>query len=210
MYVPQSLWGVINGRMLEELSLVKVGRVEDLKVFMGVVIDQEAFEKVGFYIEYAREHLQEHQVVYGRTRDGSEGWFVTPTVVVTSNPRGKLMTEEIFGPVLAVLVYPDNQYEETLRLCDEATHYGLTGAVFAQDRQAVAQAERALRFAAGNFYINDKPTGAVVGRQPFGGARRSGTNDKAGFWLNVARWLAPRAMKETLVPARQWRRPYLG
>jgi 1-pyrroline-5-carboxylate dehydrogenase len=177
---------------------------------MGALIDQGAFENVGSYIEYAREHPQDYQIVYGGTRDGSEGWFVTPTVVVTSDPRGKLMTEEVFGPVLTVLVYPDHKYEDTLRLCDQATPYGLTGAVFAQDRQAVTQAEQALRFAAGNFYINDKPTGAVVGRQPFGGSRRSGTNDKAGFWLNVARWLSPRAMKETLVPARQWRRPYQG
>ena len=128
----------------------------------------------------------------------------------TKEPKSKLMTEEIFGPVLTVYVYPDEAYEEVLKLCATSTSYALTGSIFAKDRQAIVQAERALRFAAGNFYINDKPTGAIVGRQPFGGARRSGTNDKAGFSLNVQRWLSPRTIKETLVPARDWRRPYMG
>jgi len=128
---------------------------------------------------------------------------------LTKNPRGKLICEEIFGPVLTVYVYPDDEYDQTLKLCDESTEYGLTGSIFAKDRRAIALAERVLRFAAGNFYINDKPTGAIVGRQPFGGARHSGTNDKAGFWLNIVRWTSPRAIKETLVPARDWRRSYL-
>lgn len=132
-----------------------------------------------------------------------------PTVIVAKGQHGKLMTEEIFGPVLTVYVYDDDAYEETLRLCDTSTPYGLTGAIFARERQAIVQAEAILRYTAGNFYINDKPTGAIVARQPFGGARHSGTNDKAGFWLNVVRWLSPRTIKETLVPARDWRRPYL-
>ncbi|MCL6643039.1 MAG: aldehyde dehydrogenase family protein, partial [Candidatus Bipolaricaulota bacterium] len=126
------------------------------------------------------------------------------------DPKSKLMTEEIFGPVLTVYIYPDGEFEKTLKLCDESTNFALTGSIFAQDRSAVVQAECALRYAAGNFYINDKPTGAVVGRQPFGGARHSGTNDKAGSWVNLIRWLSPRTIKETLVPPRDWRRPYMG
>jgi 1-pyrroline-5-carboxylate dehydrogenase len=176
---------------------------------MGALISEDAFHKVVAYIEYARQHPDAYEILCGGDYDQREGWFVTPTVVVAKDPHSKLMTEEVFGPVLTVYVYRDETYEEVLRLCDTATPYGLTGAIFARDRAAIAQAESTLRYAAGNFYINDKPTGAVVGRQPFGGARHSGTNDKAGSWLNVLRWLNPRAIKETLVPARDWRRPYL-
>ena len=210
LYVPESLWSTIQQRMLEELPKLKVGPVEDLSVFMGAVITQDAYEKIVGYIEHAKAHQDEYEIVYGGEYSDEKGWFVHPTVVLTKNPRGKLICEEIFGPVLTVYVYPDDQYEQTLKLCDEATEYGLTGSIFAKDRRAIALAERVLRFAAGNFYINDKPTGAIVGRQPFGGARHSGTNDKAGFWLNIVRWTSPRAIKETLVPARDWRRPYLG
>ncbi len=210
LYVPKSLWEPIKSGLQRELSQLKVGPVEDLNVFMGAIISEEAFQKIVSYIEYAKQHPKEYSILYGGEYDDSKGWFVMPTVVLTKEPRGKLMSEEIFGPVLTVYVYPDEQYEQTLRLCDETTPYGLTGSIFARDRVAIATAERILRFAAGNFYINDKPTGAIVGRQPFGGARRSGTNDKAGFWLNIIRWMSPRAIKETLVPARDWRRPYLG
>ncbi len=210
MYVPESLWPTIQQRMLDELPKLKVGPVEDLSVFMGAIITQDAYEKIVSYIEHAKAHPDEYEIVYGGEYSDEEGWFVHPTVVLTKNPRGKLICEEIFGPVLTVYVYPDDQYEQTLQLCDESTEYGLTGSIFAKDRRAIALAERVLRFAAGNFYINDKPTGAIVGRQPFGGARHSGTNDKAGFWLNIVRWTSPRAIKETLVPARDWRRPYLG
>jgi len=210
MYVPKSLWETIKVRLQNELPKLKVGPVEDLSVFLGAIITEEAFQKIVSYIEYAKKHPKEYSILYGGQYDGSKGWFVTPTVVLTKEPKSKLMTEEIFGPVLTVYVYPDDAYDEVLKLCDTSTSYALTGSVFAQDRQAIVQAENALRFAAGNFYINDKPTGAIVGRQPFGGARRSGTNDKAGSWVNLQRWLSPRAMKETLVPARDWRRPYMG
>jgi 1-pyrroline-5-carboxylate dehydrogenase len=176
---------------------------------MGGLIDEEAFQKVITYLAYAKQHGETYEIIYGGDHDSAQGWFVTPTVIMAKDPHGKLMTDEIFGPVLTVYVYEDDAYEATLRLCDTSTPYGLTGAIFARDRQAIVQAETILRYAAGNFYINDKPTGAVVARQPFGGARHSGTNDKAGFWLNVVRWLSPRTIKETLVPARDWRRPYL-
>jgi 1-pyrroline-5-carboxylate dehydrogenase len=210
MYVPESLWKSVKGRMLEELPRLKVGPVEDLSVFVGAIISEEAFRKIASYIEYAKGHPETYEIVYGGDCDDSEGWFIAPTVVVAKDPKGHLITEEIFGPVLTVYVYPDEAYEETLRLCDTSTPYALTGSIFALDRKAIEQAEQVLRYAAGNFYINDKPTGAVVGRQPFGGARHSGTNDKAGSWLNVARWMIPRTIKETLVPARDWRRPYMG
>jgi 1-pyrroline-5-carboxylate dehydrogenase len=210
LYVPESLWNPLKGRLLEELPKLKVGPVEDLSVCLGALINEEAFKKVVSYIDYARQHPEAYDILYGGESDSAHGWFVTPTLIVAKGPHGRLMTEEIFGPVLTVYVYQDEAYEETLKLCDTSTPYGLTGAFFAQDRRAIAQAESILRYAAGNFYINDKPTGAVVARQPFGGARHSGTNDKAGFWLNVMRWLSPRTIKETLVPARDWRRPYLG
>ncbi len=210
LYVPATLWTPLKARLLEELPQLKFGPVEDLSVGMGALIDEEAFKKVVSYLDYARQHPETYEIVYGGEFDSAHGWFVKPTVVVAKGPHGKLMTEEIFGPVLSVYVYPDDAYEEALGLCDTSTPYGLTGAIMAQDRQAIAQAETRLRYAAGNFYINDKPTGAVVARQPFGGARHSGTNDKAGFWLNLTRWLSPRTIKETLVPARDWRRPYMG
>jgi 1-pyrroline-5-carboxylate dehydrogenase len=177
---------------------------------MGALISEEAFKKVVSYIDYAKQHPESYDIVYRGECDSARGWFVTPTVILAEGPHGKLMTEEIFGPVLTVYVYQDDAYEDTLSLCDTSTPYGLTGAIFAQDRRAIAQAESILRYAVGNFYINDKPTGAIVARQPFGGARHSGTNDKAGSWLNMTRWLSPRTIKETLVPARDWRRPYLG
>lgn len=209
LYVPATQWQSLKARLLEELPKLKVGPVEDLSVFMGGLISEEAFHKVIAYLEYAKQHGETYEIIYGGEHDSAHGWFVRPTAVLTKDPHGKLMTEEIFGPVLTVYVYDDDAYAETLRLCDTSTPYGLTGAIFARDRQAIVQAEASLRYAAGNFYINDKPTGAIVARQPFGGARHSGTNDKAGFWLNMVRWLSPRTIKETLVPARDWRRPYL-
>jgi len=210
LYVPETLWEALKAQLLQELPKVKVGPVEDLSVCMGALISEEAFKKVVSYLDYAKQHPESYEVIYGSECDSARGWFVTPTVILAKGPHGKLMTEEIFGPVLTVHVYRDDAYEDTLRLCDTSTPYGLTGAIFAQDRRAIAQAESILRYAAGNFYINDKPTGAIVARQPFGGARHSGTNDKAGSWLNLTRWLSPRTVKETLVPARDWRRPYLG
>lgn len=210
MYVPLSLWKPLRTRLEEELPKLGVGPVEDLTVFMGGLISEESFEKTVSYIEYARQHPETYEIASGGKHNGSQGWFVHPTLVVSRDPRSRLMTEEIFGPVLTVYVYEDSAYQETLELCATSTRYGLTGSIFARDRLAIGAAESTLRYGAGNFYINDKPTGAIVGRQPFGGARHSGTNDKAGFWINVMRWLSPRAVKETLVPARDWRRPYLG
>jgi 1-pyrroline-5-carboxylate dehydrogenase len=210
MYVPATLWQPLRARLQEEMSRLVTGPVEDLSVFMGALISEESFEKTVSYMEYARQHPETYEIIHGGKYDKSKGWFVTPTLVEARDPRAKLMTEEIFGPVLTVYVYRDEAYLETLKLCESSTPYGLTGAIFARDRQAIAEAESILRYGAGNFYINDKPTGAVVGRQPFGGARQSGTNDKAGSWINVLRWLTPRTIKETLVPARDWPRPYLG
>ncbi len=208
LYVPESLWGPVKEGLLRELPKMKVGSVDDLESFMGAVISEEAFKGIVAYIEYARAHPEEYDVLYGGHYDSSVGWFIEPTVILTRNPKGKLMTEEIFGPVLTVYVYPDDEWIETLRLCAETSPFGLTGAIFAADREAIVEAERALRYSAGNFYINDKPTGAVVGRQPFSGARHSGTNDKAGFWLNLLRWLNPRTIKETTVPEDDWNRPF--
>ena len=210
MYVPASLWGSMRARFLEELPKIKAGPVEDLSVFMGAMITEQAFRKVVSYLDYARENPDEYEILFGGDHDDSQGWFIHPTIVVTSDPRGKLITEEIFGPVLTVYIYPDDEYEATLELCDESTPFALTGSIFATDRTAIETAQQKLRNAAGNFYINDKPTGAVVSRQPFGGARHSGTNDKAGFWLNLVRWLSPRSIKETLEPSKDWPRPYMG
>ena len=209
VYIPESLWEPIKSYLLQELPKVKYGPVEDLSNFMGAVISKEAFDKAVSYIEYAKQHPEDYEFIYGGGYDDSKGWFIQPTIIKTTNPRGKLMTEEIFAPIVTVYVYPDDNYEETLHLCDESTPYGLTGSIFAKDRDAIVKAEKILRYAAGNFYINDKPTGAIVARQPFGGARNSGTNDKAGFWLNLARWLNPRTIKEASVTARDWLRPFM-
>ena len=209
MYVPESLWQIIQPLMVDELPNFTVGAVDDLSVSMGALINQDAFDKVKSYIQYAKDHNEEYEILFGGRCDDSDGWFVEPTVVVTTNPKAKLMTEEIFGPVLTVLVYPDYSYESILSLCNDSTDYALTGSIFAEDKKAIMKAQEVLRFAAGNFYINDKPSGSIVDRQPFGGARRSGTNDKSGFWLNLSRWMSPRTIKESLAPARHWQRPYL-
>lgn len=210
LYVPESLWAEVKAGMLALLPQLKYGPVEDLSVALGALISEAAFRKTTSYIEYAKQNPDEYEILFGGGSDSATGWFVQPTLIQTSNPRGKVICEEIFGPVLTVYVYPDAGYEATLKLCDAATPYALTGAIFARDRYAIAQAEEILRFAAGNFYINDKPTGAIVGRQPFGGARHSGTNDKAGSWLNVSRWMSPRTIKETQMPSYDWERPYMG
>ena len=209
VYVPRCMWDKIRDALLRELPKVKYGPVDDLSNFMGAVISEEAFNKIVSYIEYAKEHSDEYEFVYGGEYDSSKGWFIGPTVIRALNPKGKLMSEEIFGPVVTVYVYDDDKYEETLKLCDETSPYGLTGSIFAKDREAIVKAEQMLRYAAGNFYINDKPTGAIVARQPFGGARNSGTNDKAGSWLNLLRWLSPRTIKETTVPPKRWERGYM-
>ncbi|WP_242394966.1 L-glutamate gamma-semialdehyde dehydrogenase [Anaeromyxobacter oryzisoli] len=209
-YVPESLWPAVKDRLLGQLATLEVGDpVDDFGVFMGAVIDRASFENVRSYLELARSS-PDATVLAGGHCDDAVGYFVEPTVVQTTNPRHRLMQEEIFGPVLTVFVYPDARLEEALELCDSTSPYGLTGAVFAQDRAAVERLGRTLEGAAGNFYVNDKPTGAVVGQQPFGGARASGTNDKAGSAWNLIRWVSPRAIKENLNPPRKVEYPHHG
>ncbi|HPT82425.1 MAG TPA: L-glutamate gamma-semialdehyde dehydrogenase [Limnochordia bacterium] len=207
-YIPASLWPEVKERLIAMTKELKVGDVSDFTTFMGAVIDQKAFDNIVSYIEYAKDS-PEAEILVGGSYDDSVGYFIDPTIVQTSNPKMKLMEEEIFGPVLTIYVYPDEQLEETLELCNTTSPYGLTGAIFARDRQAIVTMSRALSEAAGNFYINDKPTGAVVSQQPFGGARASGTNDKAGSLLNLLRWVSPRAIKENLLPPRSYRYPHM-
>jgi 1-pyrroline-5-carboxylate dehydrogenase len=209
-YIPASRWPEVERILKEEAPKIPVGPVHELKNLMGAVIDEDALTNIERYLEFARSHPKEYAFVTGGGTDRSKGWFVQPTVIRTTDPRGKLMSEEIFGPLLTVYVYPDREYDRTLELCDATSPYALTGAIFAHDARAVATAERVLRYSAGNFYINDKPTGAIVGRQPFGGARRSGTNDKAGSMINLLRWVSPRNIKETAVLPEDWRRPFMG
>lgn len=207
-YIPASLWPKVKERLLDDLAAVRMGDVEDLGNFMSAVIDRKAFERIEGYIAGAR--AAGHAIAAGGECDDSRGWFVQPTVIEVEDPQALSMREEIFGPVLSVFVYPDAQWQEVLGTVDSTSPYALTGAVFARDRAAIDQASVRLRFSAGNFYINDKPTGAVVGQQPFGGGRRSGTNDKAGSMLNLQRWVSPRTVKETWVPALDFRYPHMG
>jgi 1-pyrroline-5-carboxylate dehydrogenase len=208
-YIPASLWPEVRDGIADLAGAITMGDVgADLSTFMGAVIDGKAFAKHRDAIDRARGEGAE--VLVGGSVDDADGWFVPPTVLVTDDPRSHTMTEELFGPILTVFVYDDDRWDETLVEVDQATRYALTGTVFADDRLAIAQATEVLRQAAGNLYINDKPTGAVVGRQPFGGARRSGTNDKAGSVLNLLRWVSPRAIKETFVPPKDWRYPHQG
>lgn len=208
-YIPSNLWPSIKERLSDEIKTIKMGDITDFTNFMGAVIDKPAFDSIVEFIEYAKKS-KEANIVHGGNYDDSKGYFIEPTLVVVTNPKDKLMEEEIFGPVLAIYVYPENKYKETLKICDTTSPYGLTGAVFANDRKAIDEAFVALRHAAGNFYINDKPTGAVVSQQPFGGARGSGTNDKAGSYLNLLRWTSARAVKENLRPPRDYRYPFLN
>jgi len=208
-YIPDSIWPQLKQRLLDEIATIKVGDVCDFQNFMNAVIDEAAFKTITEYIEVARND-PDMDILCGGTHDDSEGYFIAPTVVESRDPRSRLMTEEIFGPVLTVYVYPSAQFKETMELCDATSPYALTGAIFAQDRFAIVEATKALRSAAGNFYINDKPTGAVVGQQPFGGSRASGTNDKAGTWLNLERWVSPRSIKETFVPETDYRYAFMA
>jgi 1-pyrroline-5-carboxylate dehydrogenase len=208
-YIPRSLWPRVKEGIVEMTGEITMGDVgDDLSTFMGAVIDENAFKRHRDAIAQARSDGLE--VVCGGGTDDSEGWFVEPTVLRTDDPRHDLMGRELFGPILTVHVYDDERWDETLELVDTTSPYGLTGAVFSQDRGAVRHARSRLRNAAGNFYINDKPTGAVVGQQPFGGHRASGTNDKAGSLWNLIRWISPRAIKETFVPPKDWRYPHMG
>jgi 1-pyrroline-5-carboxylate dehydrogenase len=207
-YIPDSLWPQVQEQLLSQVSDIKVGDVTDFRNFMGAVIDEKAFETIKGYIEYARTS-PDMEIVIGGGYNDSKGYFIEPTIVVTKDPKCKLMVEEIFGPVLTMYVYPEGEYNQTLELCDQTSPYALTGSIFALERSAIVKAMDALRHAAGNFYVNDKPTGAVVAQQPFGGTRASGTNDKAGSWLNLERWVSPRAIKETFLPTRNFRYPYM-
>jgi 1-pyrroline-5-carboxylate dehydrogenase len=208
-YVPDALWPRVRDRMLEMLAEVKVGDPADFRNFMGAVIDRKAFDKIKSYIDAAKQ-APGVKVLFGGGAADADGYFIQPTLLETQDPTYRTMCEEIFGPVLSVHVYPAARWAETLRLVDETSPYALTGAVFALDRRAVEEAKDALRYAAGNFYVNDKPTGAVVGQQPFGGARASGTNDKAGSLLNLIRWTSPRAVKETFAPPRTFTYPFMA
>ena len=207
IYVPQSLWKGVRDHVIAMMKDIKMGDVRDFRNFMSAVIDKKAFDKISGYIGHAKKHAKVLQG--GRCSDG-KGYYVEPTLVQTSDPGYKLLCEEIFGPVVTAYVYPDKNWRDTLKTVDKTSPYALTGAIFANDRQAVREAASALRNAAGNFYINDKPTGAVVGQQPFGGARASGTNDKAGSKLNLIRWVNTRTMKETFAPPRDYKYPFMA
>jgi 1-pyrroline-5-carboxylate dehydrogenase len=204
MYVPRSFWSTIKDRLSETLGSIKMGDVADFSNFMNAVIDESAFDSIMTHIA-AAENSDQAEIFFGGGGDKTEGYFIEPTVVLAKDPHFWTMKEEIFGPVLTIYVYDDDAFEETLAVCDATSAYGLTGAVFARERTAIETASSMLRFAAGNFYINDKPTGAVVGQQPFGGSRKSGTNDKAGSYLNLLRWTSPRTIKETFCPAQDYR-----
>lgn len=207
-YIPKSLWGEFKEKYVSEVNNIKMGDIEDFTNFMGAVIDKGAYETITDYIKYAKDS-SEAEIITGGNFDDSKGYFIEPTTIVTTNPKFKTMEEEIFGPVFTIYVYDDNKLDETLTLCDETSPYALTGAVFAKDRNAIIKISDRLKNAAGNFYINDKPTGAVVGQQPFGGARASGTNDKAGSEMNLLRWVSVRTIKETFVPPTDWRYPFM-
>ena len=198
-YVPRSIWPQVRDRVVAHMAEIRMGDPAEFRTFLGAVIDRGAFRTISGYIDFARQ-APDAQILQGGVCDDSVGWFIEPTLVQTTDPHFRLMEEEIFGPVLTVFPYEDARLDDALALCDGTSPYALTGAIFAQDRAAIVQMSDRLRDAAGNFYINDKPTGAVVGQQPFGGARASGTNDKAGSVLNLLRWVSPRAIKETLVP----------
>jgi 1-pyrroline-5-carboxylate dehydrogenase len=207
-YIPQSMWKSFRSELVEKVDAIPQGDVADFRNFMGAVIDGKAYEKHMGAIEFARKS-DKAKVIAGGKGDDEVGWFVRPTVIETTDPDFKLLREELFGPILTVYPYADGKFEETLELCDRTSPYGLTGAIFATDREAIRHASDVLVNAAGNFYINDKPTGAVVGLQPFGGARASGTNDKAGSILNLIRWTSPRMIKETYVPPTNHRYPFM-
>src|SRR5881296_4662081 len=208
-YVPESLWPKLRERVLGLLTDVHVGDPADFRNFLAAVIDRKSFDKVKGYIDRAK-HDPKAKILFGGACDDRDGYFIQPTLIETADPAYRTMCEEIFGPVLSLYVYPEGRWADTLRVVDETSPYALTGAIFAQERRAVEEAQRALRYAAGNFYVNDKPTGAVVGQQPFGGARASGTNDKAGSILNLLRWVSPRAVKENFVPPKSYTYPFMA
>jgi len=208
-YIPKSMWPAVEASVKKDLASFKMGPTEDFSNFITAVIDERSFDNIAGYIDYIKEQ-SDATIIAGGNYDKSKGYFVEPTIVHTTNPNFRTLCEEIFGPVLTVYVYEDDKYEEMLDLVDSTSQYALTGAIFSGDRYVIEKTTKRLENAAGNFYINDKPTGAVVGQQPFGGARGSGTNDKAGSYLNLLRWVSPRTIKETFVPATDYRYPFLG
>ncbi len=208
IYIPKSIWQSLKTLLKDQIAQIKYGPVDDFQNYMGALIDEDAYKKVVSYLCFAQTN-PDYETIIGGTYDNTKGWFIAPTLIKTSDPKGKLMSEEIFGPVVTTFVYDDEKYEETLHLCNETSPYALTGSIFATDREAIMTAETILRYSAGNFYINDKPTGSVVGRQPFGGARHSGTNDKTGLWLSLLRWVTPRVIKESTLPITEWKREFM-
>lgn len=207
-YIPKSLWPEIKSKLIDICNEIKVGDVADFSNFMNAVIDLPSFERICGYIERARLNSS-CTIIVGGTSDSQIGYFIRPTIIETTDPQCEIMQDEIFGPVLAVYIYPDHEFVDVLRLCDQTSIYALTGAIFAKDRSALLTAAKELRYAAGNFYYNDKPTGAVVGQQPFGGARGSGTNDKAGSIFNLVRWTSPRTIKENFIPPTNYQYPFM-
>ncbi|MFW9854967.1 MAG: L-glutamate gamma-semialdehyde dehydrogenase [Candidatus Thorarchaeota archaeon] len=207
-YIPITIWEETKSKIISGVNSMSMGNVEDFRHFINAIIDKSAFDNVSGYINDTKAS-SEAEILVGGGVDDSIGYFIEPTVILTKDPKFRTMCEEIFGPVLSIYVYPANEYEKTLHLCNQTSEYGLTGSIFAQDRIAIQVASKILKNAAGNFYINDKPTGAVVGQQPFGGARKSGTNDKAGSWLNLLRWISPRTIKENLFPPTNYRYPFM-
>ena len=208
-YIPEAIWPDVKKTLVKQVSSFKMGSPEDTSNFITAVIDENAFDKIAGYIDYIKKQ-SDAEIICGGNYDKSKGYFIEPTVVVTTNPKFRTMVEEIFGPVITIYIYDGEKYEETLELLDETSEYGLTGCIMSHDRYAVHKALRKLEHSAGNFYINDKPTGAVVGQQPFGGARASGTNDKAGAKLNMLRWTSARTIKETFVTPTDYRYPFMG
>jgi len=209
-YIPDNLWPAVKKELLDDAASITLGAPRDLKHFMNAVIDERAFGKITGYIDGLKKDRKNVRIITGGGSDRKDGWFIEPTIATTKDPKSTTMCEEIFGPVLTVYVYPEKEWEKTLKLVDSTSPYALTGAVFAQDRRAIARATEVLRHSAGNFYINDKPTGAVVGQVPFGGGRGSGTNDKAGSHLNLLRWTSPRTIKENFLPPKDHRYPFMG
>lgn len=209
VYIPSNLWEDVKENTVEQVNSFKIGSPEDTTNFITAVINEAAFDSIAEYIDYAKES-DDAEIIAGGNYDKSEGYFIDPTIIVAKDPKFKTMVEEIFGPVVTIYVYDEDKFEETLTVLDETSEYALTGSIISQDRYAINVALRKLKNSAGNFYINDKPTGAVVGQQPFGGARGSGTNDKAGAKLNLLRWVSARTIKETFVPATDYRYPFMG
>ena len=208
IYLPNNLWEEIKENLIKDISSLKMGNPEDFRNFVNAVIDEKAFDNISSYIDFANND-NEHELIIGGNYDKSKGYFIEPTIFLSTNPKSKLMCEEIFGPVVTIYIYDNNKYEETLNLVNNTSPYALTGAVFAKDKNAIELAKTKLEHSAGNFYINDKPTGAVVGQQPFGGGRASGTNDKAGSYLNLIRWVSPRTIKELFESPTNYRYPFM-